>query len=58
MRCFWAYPEDYDHAAGKREKIVTIVFTGDEIEDYHKLIQLAGKSTAQETIKRILHERL
>jgi hypothetical protein len=58
MRCFWAYPENYDHVAGKYEKVVFIIFSGNEIEDYNKLIKLAGEDSAQETIKKILHERL
>ena len=58
MRCFWAHPEDYDHVAGKPEKMVSIVFSGNEIDDYNKLIRLAGEQTAQETIKQILHEHL
>lgn len=58
LRCFWAYPENYDHVAGKIEKVVSIIFTGNEIEDYNKLIQLAGENTAQATIKKILHEYL
>lgn len=31
MRCFWAYPEDYDHVAGKPEKMISIIFSGNEI---------------------------
>ncbi|HJD23961.1 MAG TPA: HNH nuclease [Firmicutes bacterium] len=58
MRCFWAHPEDYDHVAGKPEKMVSIVFSGNEIDNYNKLIRLAGEQTAQETIKQILHEHL
>lgn len=58
MRCYWAHPEDYDHVAGKPEKLVSIVFTGDEIDDYNKLIALSGEDTAQAVIKRILHEHL
>ncbi len=58
LRCFWAHPEDYDHVAGRIEKIVSIIFTGDEIEDYNKLVSLAGEETAQATIKKILHECL
>ena len=58
LRCFWAYPEDYDHIAGNPQKIVSIIFSGDEIEDYNKLISLAGEKTAQETIKEILHKAL
>lgn len=58
LRCFWAYPEDYDHVAGVPQKIITILFTGDEIEDYRRLITLCGIDNAQAEIKRILHESL
>ena len=58
VRCFWAHPEDYDHVAGKFQKIVTVVFTGDEIEDYRRLISISGEAGAQTTIKRILHDKL
>lgn len=58
MRCFWAHPEDYDHIAGKAEKVVSIIFTGDEIDDYNKPVELAGGESAQATIKKILHEHL
>lgn len=58
MKCFWAHPEDYEHVAGRIEKVISIVFTGDEIEDFNKLIELSGEKTAQETIKKILHEYL
>ncbi len=58
LRCFWAHPEDYDHMAGKFEKIISLVFTGDEIEDYYKLIELSGEEKAQEIIKQIIHKHL
>lgn len=58
MRCFWAHPENYDHVAGKPEKIISLIFTGDEIEDYKKLIALAGEANAQKTIKEIIHQYL
>ena len=58
LRCFWAYPENYDHIAGKFEKIISLVFTGDEIDDYYKLIELSGEKAAQEVIKKIIHEHL
>lgn len=58
LRCFWAHPEDYDHIAGKVSKIVSIIFSGNEIEDYTKLIKLAGENSTQETIKKILHQHL
>ncbi len=56
MHCFWAYPENYDHVAGKQEKIVSIIFTGNEVEDYNKLIELAGPENAQKTIKDLIHK--
>lgn len=58
LHCFWAYPENYDHVAGKFEKIISLVFTGNEIEDYYKLIELSGADKAQEVIKQIIHEHL
>lgn len=58
LRCFWAYPEGYDHIAGRVEKVVSIIFTGDEIEDYNRLIRLSGEESAQAIIKKILHEHL
>jgi len=58
LRCFWAHPEDYDHVAERVEKIVSIIFTGDEIEDYNRLVSLSGEEAAQATIKKILHEHL
>ena len=58
LRCFWAHPENYDHVAGKYERIISLVFTGDEIEDYYKLIQLSGEDKAQEIIKQLIHDHL
>lgn len=58
VSCFWAHPEKYDHVAGRSEKVVSIIFSGNEIDDYNKLIELAGEETAQEIIKRIIHEHL
>ncbi len=58
LRCFWANPENYEHVAGKYEKIISIVFTGDEIKDYYKLIELSGEENAQKVIKEIIHEHL
>jgi hypothetical protein len=56
IQCFWANPENYNHVAGNPQKIVTIVFTGDEIEDYKKLIKISGAEAAQDTIKKLIHD--
>lgn len=58
MRCFWAYPEHYEHVAGKPERIISIVFSGDEIKEFEKLQKIAGEQEAQLMIKKIIHEKL
>lgn len=52
--CFWASPESYTHISGKEQRQITIIFTGDEIKDYNKLIELVGENKAEETIKEII----
>ena len=54
--CFWAHPEDYTHVAGKPQRILVITFTGNEIEDYNKLIELVGEEQAENTIKQVIKE--
>ncbi len=51
VKCFWAHPENYTHIAGKEQRQIVITFTGNEIEDYNKLIALVGEDKAEETIK-------
>jgi len=58
QKCFWAYPESYEHIAGKKERIISLVFTGNEIEDYERLIRLSSKDNVSDFIKQILHEHL
>jgi len=58
MKCFWAYPEDYEHIAGKQQRIISVVFTGDEIDDYNRLIEVSGIENAQQVIKNIIREQL
>ena len=54
VKCFWAHPENYSHIAGKEQRQIIITFTGDEIEDYNKLIALVGINKAEETIKEMI----
>jgi len=58
VQCFWAYPENYQHIAGKQQRIISIVFTGNEIEDYNRLIEISGIENAQQKMKEILHKQL
>lgn len=56
LRCFWAHPENYTHIAGTEQRQIIITFTGNEIEDYDKLIKLVGSQKAEETIKGLIDE--
>lgn len=56
IKCFWAHPEDYTHVAGKEQRQIILTFTGDEIEDYIKLIELVGTDKAEETIKEMINK--
>jgi len=56
VKCYWAHPEDYAHVAGKQQKAICVVFTGDEIQDYNRLIEIAGITEAQKTIKRLIRD--
>lgn len=58
LRCFWAHPENYDHIAGVERREIHLMFSGDEIVDYEKLMQSVGEESAQAYIKRMIHERL
>lgn len=58
LHCFWAFPENYDHIAGRKEKIINLVFSDDEIADYERLIELAGEQSAEDFIKHIIKEKL
>jgi len=58
VKCFWAYPENYEHIAGKQQRMVSVIFTGDEIEDYCKLIAISGIEKAQQLIKQIIRDHL
>jgi len=58
VKCFWANPEDYEHVAGSYHRILSIVFTGDEVNDYNRLIEAVGIDGAQNVIKKLIHEHL
>jgi hypothetical protein len=35
--CFWAFPEDYSHVALRDERRVTVIWAGEEVEEYERL---------------------
>ena len=55
VKCFWAHPEEYEHIAGKQQRVISIVFTGDEVKDYQRLIEISGMKEAQNIIKNLIH---
>jgi hypothetical protein len=58
VKCFWAHPEDYEHISGQYQRVISIVFTGDEIKDYNHLIDAVGMENAQKKIKELVHDYL
>ena len=58
MSCFWAYPENYTHVADVEERQIIITYTGDEIEDYNRLISIVGKDNAEKSIKEVIKKNL
>lgn len=58
LSCFWAHPENYSHVAGQEQRQIIITFTGDEVEDYNRLIELVGTERAEETIKEMIKEHI
>lgn len=56
--CFWCHPENYTHISGKKERRIVLTFTGNEIEDYNRLIQQLGDDEAEAYIKKLIRENL
>lgn len=58
--CFWAFPESYKHVAMRSERRLDVVWTGDEVAKYDRLVAEAKQDnyTPQELIKQILDEHL
>lgn len=54
VSCFWAHPEKYTHIADKEQRQIIITFTGNEIEDYLRLIEYVGIEKAEDTIKQLI----
>lgn len=55
-RCFWAFPEDYDHIAMEQKRRVDVVWSGDEVRRFDA-VKAAAKAkglTVGELIKQLL----
>ena len=51
-RCFWAFPEDYDHVACREERILILeLTTGAAIEKWDAMRQMLGETEARNRIE-------
>lgn len=54
--CYYAFPEHYEHIAGKQEKKIELVFENDDIDIYNKIVEIADEHSlsSKDVIKRLL----
>ena len=54
--CYYAYPENYQHIAGEKEKKLNIVFNNEEMELYNQIVEQAElhNISYQSAVKRII----
>lgn len=59
-RCFWAYPEDYEHIAMSQERRLYLAWKEHEIEDYNCIESAAHTAdiSPQELVKQIIKDNL
>lgn len=59
QRCFWAFPEDYDHIAMEQKRRVDVVWSGADIADFDAAKVTAQKAgqTLREFIKATLRSK-
>ncbi len=57
-RCFWAFPEDYDHIAMEEERRLVLTWQGDSVSAFDRLKYRADQERAdvRDVAKRILSE--
>lgn len=54
--CYYAYPEEYQHIAGKTEKKLSIVFNSEDIDLYNQIVEQAKSHNIsyQSAVKRMI----
>lgn len=54
--CYYAFPEHYEHIAGRQEKKIELVFENEDIDVYNKFIELADeyRLSKKDLLKRLL----
>ena len=58
-KCYWAWPEDYEHVAMEQRRRVELVWVGTEIVQYERLVEQARNAgqSVPELIKACLRKR-
>jgi len=59
-RCYWAFPEDYDHVAMRQGRRVDIMWTGEEVSVYDRLKKrtMELQKNIPEHIKEIIEKHI
>ena len=59
-RCYWAFPEDYDHVAMRQARRVDIMWTGEEVSVYDRLKKrtMELQKNIPEYIKEIIEKNI
>lgn len=59
-RCYWAFPEDYDHVAMRQARRVDIMWTGEEVSVYDRLKKrtMELQKNIPEYIKEIIEKHI
>lgn len=57
--CYWAYPENYSHVAMRKQRSMNLVWEGDEVDDFDKLVEESTETdcSPQTLIKGIVKQR-
>lgn len=55
--CYYAFPEHYEHIAGKQQKKIELIFDNSDIDIYNKITAIANEHrlSRKDLIKRLLH---
>lgn len=54
-RCFWAYPEDYDHIAGREERLIMLLLEDkQDIRQWDELKEAVGEEDALDYLKEAI----
>ena len=54
--CYYAYPEEYQHIAGVREKQLNLVFNSEDIDLFNEIVEEANlhNTSYQSVVKRMI----